>query len=39
LEDRIVLNEFPEDWQHHTMGFPVALSVAVYKRKAIVVNT
>ena len=24
MEDRIVLNEFPEDWQHYTMGFPVA---------------
>ena len=23
-EDRIVLNEFPEDWQYYTMGFPVA---------------
>ena len=23
-EDRIILNEFPEDWKHYTMGFPVA---------------
>ena len=23
-EDRIILNEFPEDWTHYTMGFPVA---------------
>jgi len=23
-EDRIVLNEFPEDWVHYTLGFPVA---------------
>ena len=23
-EDRIFLNEFPEDWKHYTMGFPVA---------------
>ena len=23
-EDRIVLNEFPEDWEHYTLGFPVA---------------
>ena len=23
-EDRIVLNQFPRDWQHYTMGFPVA---------------
>ncbi len=24
MEDRIVLNAFPEDWQYYTMGFPVA---------------
>jgi radical SAM superfamily enzyme YgiQ (UPF0313 family) len=23
-EDRIILDEFPRDWQHYTMGFPVA---------------
>ena len=23
-ENRIVLNEFPEDWVHYTLGFPVA---------------
>ncbi len=23
-EDRILLNEFPQDWGHYTMGFPVA---------------
>ena len=23
-EDRIVLNEFPEDWAHYTLGFPVS---------------
>ena len=23
-EDRIILNRFPEDWEHYTMGFPVA---------------
>ena len=23
-EDRIVLNEFPQDWAHYTLGFPVA---------------
>ncbi len=23
-EDRIILNRFPEDWKHYTMGFPVA---------------
>ncbi len=23
-EDRIVLNEFPKDWAHYTLGFPVA---------------
>ena len=23
-EDRIELNDFPRDWQHYTMGFPVA---------------
>jgi radical SAM superfamily enzyme YgiQ (UPF0313 family) len=24
VEDRIILNEFPEDWKNYTMGFPVA---------------
>jgi radical SAM superfamily enzyme YgiQ (UPF0313 family) len=23
-EDRIILNEFPRDWAHYTLGFPVA---------------
>ena len=23
-ENRIILNEFPEDWAHYTLGFPVA---------------
>ena len=23
-EDRIVLNEFPDDWAHYTLGFPVS---------------
>jgi len=23
-ENRIILNEFPEDWQHYTLVFPVA---------------
>jgi len=23
-EDRILLNDFPEDWKHYTLGFPVA---------------
>jgi len=23
-EDRIILNEFPADWKHYTLGFPVA---------------
>ena len=23
-EDRIILNEFPKDWAHYTLGFPVA---------------
>jgi radical SAM superfamily enzyme YgiQ (UPF0313 family) len=30
-EDRIVLNEYPKDWAHYTLGFPVAR----YKRLSV----
>ena len=30
-ENRIMLNEFPEDWKHYTLGFPVAR----YKRLSV----
>ena len=30
-EDRIVLNEFPNDWEYYTLGFPVAR----YKRLSV----
>ena len=30
-EDRIVLNEFPQDWAHYTLGFPVVR----YKRLSL----
>ena len=30
-ENRIVLNEFPKDWEHYTLGFPVAR----YKRLSL----